>query len=202
MTNHISTAIGGVVGKLTGEGKQPNTNVGVVEAPEKAFSLTLGAGYRDVVTGYKGRAMSYVEFIGGCVQYGIVPEMKPDDEKVPIGEFFDFQRLVPEDSITTITFDHVQTGIHYDLGAKLREKISGLEGIVTTKCVRFNGLIDYSIQPPGVNKEGGIIDGLHLDSLRLELVPAPVPEVEKVRDNIDPKRPGGPSKRAHLPSRA
>jgi len=54
--------------------------------------IALGAKVQDQITGFTGRATSRIEYITGCVQYGVLPEVK-EDGKYPNVEYIDEQRL-------------------------------------------------------------------------------------------------------------
>jgi len=41
--------------------------------------IKLGRKVRDKVTGFEGIATSRVEYINGCIQYGVTPKVKKDD---------------------------------------------------------------------------------------------------------------------------
>jgi hypothetical protein len=53
--------------------------------------IKLGQEVRDVVTGFEGIATSKVEYINGCVQFGVQP--KAADGKFPESVYLDHQRL-------------------------------------------------------------------------------------------------------------
>lgn len=55
-------------------------------------SIKLGSKVCDQLTGFKGRATSRIEYITGCVQYGVLPEVS-EDGKYPTIEYIDEQRL-------------------------------------------------------------------------------------------------------------
>lgn len=55
--------------------------------------IELGSLVEDQITGFKGRAVSRVEYITGRVQYGIVPVMT-EGGAMPVTEYVDEQRLV------------------------------------------------------------------------------------------------------------
>lgn len=56
------------------------------------MTIALGSKVRDSITGFTGRATSRVEYITGCVQYGVLPEVKADGS-YPNAEYIDEQRL-------------------------------------------------------------------------------------------------------------
>lgn len=54
--------------------------------------IQLGEKVRDRLTGFEGRATSRVEYITGCVQYGVLP-MAKGDGSYPDAVYIDEQRL-------------------------------------------------------------------------------------------------------------
>lgn len=55
--------------------------------------IKLGEKVRDKVTGFEGIATSRVEYLNGCVQYGVTPKIKVKDNKKPETEYIDEGRL-------------------------------------------------------------------------------------------------------------
>ena len=55
------------------------------------------------------------------------------------------------------------------LGSKVRDKITGFQGIVTGAAEYLTGCIQYAVKPP-VDKDGKMIDAVWLDEDRLELL--------------------------------
>lgn len=64
--------------------------------------LPLGAEAKDVITGFKGFIMWRVEWLTGCNQYGLQPEMKKGDKDVPESKQFDENRLKPTGKSVTL----------------------------------------------------------------------------------------------------
>lgn len=54
--------------------------------------LELGQRMRDRVTGFEGIAIARVEYLNGCIQYCLKPEMG-ENGKMPEGEYIDDQQL-------------------------------------------------------------------------------------------------------------
>lgn len=64
-------------------------------------NFQLGNKLRDTITGFSGIATSRVEYLTGCIQYGIAPKCTSDG-KIQETQYFDEQRLVfEEDGIAT-----------------------------------------------------------------------------------------------------
>lgn len=55
------------------------------------------------------------------------------------------------------------------LGHKVKDPISGLEGVVTSICFDINGCIQGAVTPP-VDKDGKVVSGTWVDIQRLEKV--------------------------------
>jgi hypothetical protein len=55
-------------------------------------SVTLGATYRDKITGFKGICTGYCDYLSGCNQALLIPRVGKDG-KAPDGAWYDVQRL-------------------------------------------------------------------------------------------------------------
>jgi hypothetical protein len=55
------------------------------------------------------------------------------------------------------------------LGQKLRDKVTGFEGIATARCEYLNGCVQYCVLPP-VDEKGERRDGIYIDQQQLEVV--------------------------------
>jgi len=65
------------------------------------------------------------------------------------------------------------------LGDKIRDKITGLEGIATSKVEFLNGCVQYSIQPQGLTKDGTPKEPDFVDDQQIEIIKPPKPEKPK-----------------------
>lgn len=54
--------------------------------------IRLGNIVRDIVTGFTGTVVSRIEFINGCIQFGVAPKSSKDG-KYPDTQYIDYQRL-------------------------------------------------------------------------------------------------------------
>jgi hypothetical protein len=59
----------------------------------KKHTIQLGNVVRCKVTGFKGIAVSRLEYLNGCIQYGIKPPMDKKVGKMPDIEYVDSQQL-------------------------------------------------------------------------------------------------------------
>jgi len=65
-------------------------------------------------------------------------------------------------------FSHIEL-TDIPLGYRVRDRVSGFEGIVTSRTVFMNGCIQYQIKP-GLDKEGKPKDSALCDCQQLEIV--------------------------------
>jgi len=56
-------------------------------------SINLGNKVKCKVTGFTGIVVSRIEYINGCIQYGIKPPVKKDEMKSPDTEYIDEQQI-------------------------------------------------------------------------------------------------------------
>ena len=57
----------------------------------------------------------------------------------------------------------------FKLGNKVKDKVSGLVGIATSRVEYLNGCVQYCVRPP-VNKAGELVDGEYFDEEQLSFV--------------------------------
>ncbi len=55
------------------------------------------------------------------------------------------------------------------LGQKVRDKITGFEGIATSKVEYINGCIQFCIRPK-IDKDGKMVDGEYIDIAQIEAI--------------------------------
>ena len=55
--------------------------------------IILGEKVKDKVTGFEGIATSRVEYLNGCIQYGVTPKIKVKENKKPGVEYIDEGQL-------------------------------------------------------------------------------------------------------------
>jgi hypothetical protein len=69
------------------------------------------------------------------------------------------------------------------LGYKVRDRVSGFEGIVTARLEYLNGCVQFCVMPK-VGKDGKV-DGIYFDSQQLEVLGEGLV--------VEPKKTGGPT---------
>lgn len=118
------------------------------------YGITLGKSYQDAVTGFKGVAIILTEHINGCCQIALQP-CTDDVSKFTDYQFFDYQRLSEVDGPVLRFPDFADDVPYFDLGDKVKDKMSGFTGMTTMRVYRLNGSADYALQPAVSEKEPG-----------------------------------------------
>lgn len=69
--------------------------------------------------------------------------------------------------INTMDASH-ETVFDFDFGTAIREKITGMKGVVISQITYANGCIQYGVQPSQLDKEGGMRKVVYLDMQDVE----------------------------------
>ena len=73
------------------------------------MKVELGKTYEDIITGFKGVATGFCEYISGCNQALLVPKVKKDGSKVD-GSWYDVQRLIEVDASQVVLANNLTPG--------------------------------------------------------------------------------------------
>ena len=76
------------------------------------------------------------------------------------------------------------------LGDKVKDTITGFEGIATSQIKFLNGCVQIGIQPYGLTKDGDVKEQHFVDSQQIEVIKPPKPEKPK-KEKKAKKPPGG-----------
>lgn len=57
----------------------------------------------------------------------------------------------------------------FELGDRVKDRVSGFVGIVTTRTEHLNGCRQYGINPP-IGKDGKMLEGYNIDGEQLDLI--------------------------------
>jgi len=164
-------------------------------------TIRVGATVRDAMTGFTGTAMSRVELLGGNVQFAVQPKLAADAKP---GEFPDAV------NIDHHLLDFVDVGLSpratepppvtVELGDKVRDIVTGINGIAVSRVTFLNGCIYYNVQQPKMQDKQtgieGVPDLLFLSQGRLENIKPAVAAVQVPKATTGGRVPGGPSTRA------
>lgn len=150
-------------------------------------NINLGDEVRDVVTGFQGIAVARTAYLHGIDQIGVQP---PCDKDGKIPESFN----IDESSLKLIFSQRIKGGaatddsqISVELGDRVKDPVSGLEGVVT-KFTRFlNGCSVLGVNS-GLDDKGNPRETFYF----------PGPRLEKLEEAVHPKsesKAGGPMTR-------
>lgn len=127
--------------------------------------LELGNQIRCRVTGFLGIATARAEYLNGCTQLCLMPEIGKDKE-MPKGQYIDIQQL---EFVADGLYEFVVTPTNaaVDLGEEMFDMVTGFTGIATARYTSMNGTIEYCLTPK--QKEGkGFPEGQYIDVNRLK----------------------------------
>ena len=81
----------------------------------------------------------------------------------------------------------MQEPFKFEMGDKVREKITGYTGLITGQHRWITGCDQFTISPEGLDKNGVPIQSHVIDEGRLEIVPTkkPKPEVKARKNGCD-----------------
>lgn len=164
-------------------------------------TVRLGATVRDAITGFTGTASSRVDMMGGNVQFAVQPKLTSEAKP---GEFPDAMNIDHHtlEFVDAGLSDRVTTPgpITVQLGDKVKDIVTGIEGIATSRVTFMNGCIYYNVQQQKVlDKQTGIEgvpDVMFVAQVRLETVKPAVAAVKPAAKSASGKAPGGPATRA------
>lgn len=164
-------------------------------------SIRLGITVRDLSTGFTGIIASKVELMNGNVQYAVQPKLSSEAKP---GEFPDSM------NIDFHTLDYVDAGLSdrvtnpgpvtINLGDKVRDTVTGAEGITVNRITFMNGCIYYNVQQPAEkDKQTGLIvvpERLFVMQACLETIKPLVVTLPAPKVSTGGRVPGGPATRA------
>lgn len=142
-----------------------------------AQQITLGCKAKDRVSGFTGIVTSRHEDVSGTLQWGIQPlATKKSPDVHPDAISFDHNQVqyVAVGEMAKVV--PAAAAMHFKLGDKIRDRVTGYEGIATVRSDWMNGCTLISIQ--GKGKEGEIPPKRQNCALRL---------AERVDDGINDK---------------
>ena len=149
--------------------------------------IALGSRVRDIITGVKGVAIGRTEWLYGCTRIAVEHMDLDKDGKTKEANWLDEQRieLIDGEPIKASPRLH-ECAIM--LGSKVRDKLTGFDGIASGRTNWLSGNTTVTIEPTKLH-DGKPIQAHNFDSARVELVEEQKPPMSK---QGDPKAPGGP----------
>lgn len=134
--------------------------------------IRLGSTVRDMVSGFNGIACAKTDVLNGNVQIGIQPKVG-ESNQFPESLCFDIQTVeVIDAGLSDKCTDPDPTALAFDLGTKVRDMVTGVEGILTSRTVFLNGCVQYGIRPRAGHYSKEFESGLYVDWNHIERVGA------------------------------
>jgi hypothetical protein len=162
------------------------------------MNIPLGAEVCDALTGFKGIACQILEKLNGSIQIGIQPKLPEGTTTYPDPMNIDHHLLDVigdglKDRVTAPTED-----FNYKLGSRIRDKVTGIEGIATAKGIYMNGCIYYMLE--STKKPDGTIFLDWVDQGRVRLIDDGIlAEIKPTIATESGDIPGGPATRMMQP---
>lgn len=142
--------------------------------------IDLGDKVKDIVSGFTGVVLSVTKYATGCITYGVSStklsvKKTPDDSWVHLesDRFKVIKKQIIKFKYVEGTTSHdILKNSKFDLGDKVKDKVTGFEGIVVGKTVYTTRCIHYAIQPIKLDEKNKPEDWQFFDTVRLELLNA------------------------------
>ncbi len=116
--------------------------------------IKLGSLVKDNITGFSGVAVSRMHHLYGCTHIGIAPvELNAGRMGAPTS--LDEQRVVVTGTHPAYE-NHVESNPNTMLGYKVKEKITGLMGIVSVYKEKLYGEDEIVLEPLELSSDGGM----------------------------------------------
>ncbi len=163
--------------------------------------IRLGARVRDLLSGITGIAVGRTEWLYGCARIAIESIELKKDGKPSDSIWLDEQRVeetesdgnenpfvyCPFDVVTPVSCDVV-------LGSRVKDKLTGFEGIASSKTVWSSGNVLIGIEPTTLY-EGKPIQAHSFEAQRVEILEVKKPPVSKDNSAVS----GGPQNDPAIP---
>lgn len=79
-----------------------------------------------------------------------------------------------------------------ELGSKVKDIVSGFEGIATGRAEYMTGCVQYLVSTTKLGKDGDIQNSHWFDEMRLKVTAKPSATLAQARDRFAATQPGGP----------
>jgi hypothetical protein len=140
--------------------------------------VELGDLVVDIVTSFRGVVVMWESHLHGCDRLSVEPDtLKPDGETNEINNF-DLMRLVVVKKAVIVPIPPKEAFGRHLPGAKVKDDINGLEGIIAVRVTSYTGDVSVLIDPAKMKDDGsGPAKGIfvHADRVTVkEVVPPPV----------------------------
>jgi hypothetical protein len=152
--------------------------------------IPYGSLVRDKITGFKGYTDYRVEYLNGCVRYGVQPKKDKNGELME-AKIFDaifLEVIAPPRKNLPKPIEHPNK---FKLGVKVQDILSGFTGITVARIKGAYSGDRYGIQAP-INKKGEVPEVKTMDEDDLIQIDPPVPKEKKEKKEKKKNPPNGP----------
>jgi len=132
--------------------------------------IALGSTVKDMISGFEGVAIARSEWLYGCNRI-IVESKTLKDGKPTDGQWFDEQRIKTIETDTICCDEPKKCTVK--LGNKVRDTLSGYEGMAVAKTVWASGNVTISVEPTELQENGQPIASQAFDVHRLVITSEP-----------------------------
>lgn len=108
-------------------------------------AFNLGSKLRDRCSGFEGIAIARADMWNGCTQFGLQPPGAPD--KLADATYFDHHQLEFVDDGLSKDLPPMGSDMGIDFGDEVKDRASGMLGIVIERISFMNGCVYFHIQP-------------------------------------------------------
>lgn len=145
--------------------------------------IELGVIAKDTITGFQGVVVCHSTFLGNCPRYTLRPREVKDGKPVA-PQAFDNTRLAFVESTTLKVLHPTRPDEQVELGDRVRDAITGLEGIATSLHIYIDGCSHVGIQPREL-KDGVPVEVSYMDEKDLTVL-------DRANPKPAPRKTGGP----------
>lgn len=147
----------------------------------------MGKNCRDIVSGFEGICLSYIEFLYGCREYGLQGKAEDNKRRERIDYFFEKQLEIIDEGISgKVEIPEETAPVLF--GKECRDKVTGEKGICVGRAVFLFNSTQYIIEIPSSDPDKSSRREYY-DEGRLEVVENSPKEVTP--ESVQGPRPGG-----------
>lgn len=156
------------------------------------MNIKLGYTTKDNSTGFSGVADIKTEFLTGNVQFHLQPKVDKEGKFVP-GMDFDRDQLYQLKLASWKVLDCAEPRpTTIELGWKVKDNITGTEGITIRRITYLNGCVYYIVQGK-IGKDGAIQEYFFEQARLTKVSDGFVKEIQKKLGTSEAATPGGPT---------
>jgi hypothetical protein len=159
--------------------------------PAKLEPVALGDKVKDIISGFTGIVAGWQQHLHGCDRLEVEPTDLKDDGGLKDAFIFDVVRLTVLEKNAVPVIAPKPEYDKFVVGAKIKDRITGSEGIVGVRVTKFGGDVSLILEPGKLTPDGKPVEPIFAAASRFDFIaPEPVPVAPEAPK--EGKR-GGPS---------